>query len=98
MSTTKVSTAKELNSQERIIRAATVYALTGSMIATSEQYQLGYVSGIAAAIAVCDDYGTREAQMISKTLGDMTPNVQIEGQAASGQSRSNAGLRVNTTE
>ena len=65
---------------------------------TSEQYQLGYVSGIAAAIAVCDDYGTREAQMISKTLGDMTPNVQIEGQAASGQSRSNAGLRVNTTE
>ena len=37
MSTPTPSTAKILNSQERIIRAATVYALTGSMIATSEQ-------------------------------------------------------------
>ena len=35
--TQTMSTAKELNSQYRIIRAATVYALTGSMIATSEQ-------------------------------------------------------------
>ena len=46
---------------------------------TSKPYNLGFVAGIAAAIAVCDDYGTREAQMISKTLGDITPNVKFRG-------------------
>lgn len=42
-------------------------------------YSLGFANGLAAAIAVCDDYGTREAQIISKTLGDMMPNVELSG-------------------
>ena len=83
MSTPTPSTAKILNSQERIIRAATVYALTGSMIATSEQcnMSIGSVHGYSKLPLFQTTFETVRKEKISEIQARLSHIVDLSSRA-----------------